>query len=130
MEWIAAHFFKLTTLLLTIVIIRQGLYPEQTRYFFSQVPRYLKQWAQWMERPWPIMVGRYQAAFISPMMVLGWVYQICIGMLMVLTVILAFLGSLNVVFTGLPAHRMILGCFLCAAMLYALYRIRKMPGDE
>ena len=127
MEWITTHFFELTTVLLTIVVIRQGLYPEQTRYFFSQVPRYLKQWAQWMERSWPIMIGRYKMADVSPIIILGWGYQIGIAMLMVLTALLAFLGSLNVVFAGLPAHRMILGCFLCAAMLYALYRIRKMP---
>ena len=49
---------------------------------------------------------------------------------MVLTVILAALGSLNVLVTGLPTQRLILGCFLCAAMFYTLYRIRKLPGEE
>ena len=127
MEWITSNWFNIATVLVVVLSVIAHLYPQRTRFFFGQLPRYSKQWAQWMGTKEPVRLGSYQVATISPMMVLEWGYQICIAMLMVLTVLLAFLGSLNVVFAGLPAHRMILGCFLSAAMLYTLYRIRKMP---
>lgn len=127
MEWILTHFYQLTTVLLTIIVIRAGLYPQQTRYFFSRLPHYLKQWAQWMDRPWPILIGRYQVAYISPIIVLGWVYQACIAMLIILVILQALIGSLYVIFSGLSAYRMILGCFLSGAMVCTLYRIRRLP---
>lgn len=127
MEWITTHWFNVATVSVAVLSVIAHLYPQRTRYFLGQLPHYSKQWAQWMGRPWPIIIGRHKMADVSPIIILGWGYQIGIAMLMVLTALLAFLGSLNVVFAGLPAHRMILGCFLCAAMLYALYRIRKMP---
>ena len=127
MEWITANWFNIATILVAVLSLIAHLYPQRTRFFFGQLPRYSKQWAQWRGTKEPVRIGSYQVAAVSPMMVLGWGYQICIGMLMVLTVILAALGSLNVLVTGLPTQRIIWGCFLCAAMLYTLYRIRKMP---
>ena len=130
MEWIITHFFKLTTVLLTIILIRQGLYPQQTRYFFSQVPRYLKQWARWMDTKVSIWICRYQVAEVSPIMILGWGYQICIYMLIFLTILMAFIGSLYVLFSGLPTYRIILGSSVCYVLVIVLFHIRKLPTDK
>lgn len=123
-EWL-----QFISVLLVISSIWARAYPQRTQWLFSQLGRYFEQWVSWMGTKQPVRISSYQAA-VSPMMVLSWMYRVCIYQMIILMGITAVLGTINVVFNGLAAYRLVIGWTLCGAVVWVLWYVRDSLDPE